>query len=111
VSTSAITGTNPTAAADTSNSSNSTTKTNDGLGENAFLQLLVTQLQHQDPLQPQDDSQFLAQLAQFSSLEQLTQISGSIQQLVTLAGGTTPTSASSTSKSSSDSNSGTTGGN
>jgi flagellar basal-body rod modification protein FlgD len=111
VSTSAITGTSPTAAADTSTSSNSTTKTNDGLGENAFLQLLVTQLQHQDPLQPQDDSQFLAQLAQFSSLEQLTQISGSIQQLVTLAGGTTPTSDSSTSKSSSDSNSGTTGGN
>jgi flagellar hook assembly protein FlgD len=111
VSTPAI-GTNPTAAADTSNSSNSTTKKDDGLGENAFLQLLVTQLQHQDPLQPQDDSQFLAQLAQFSSLEQLTQISGSIQQLVTLAGGTPTTSDSSTSKnSSSDSNSGTTGGN
>jgi flagellar hook assembly protein FlgD len=116
VSTSAInSGTNPTAAADTSTSSNSTNKTNDGLGENAFLQLLVTQLQHQDPLQPQDDSQFLAQLAQFSSLEQLTQISNSIQQLVTLAGGTSTTSNSSTSAStstnrSSDSNSGT-GGN
>jgi flagellar basal-body rod modification protein FlgD len=37
--------------------------------KNAFLQLLVAQLQHQDPLQPQDGSQFLAQLAQFQQLE------------------------------------------
>jgi flagellar basal-body rod modification protein FlgD len=44
------------------------------LGKDAFLSLLVTQLQHQDPLQPQDDSQFLAQLAQFTSLESLQQI-------------------------------------
>lgn len=43
----------------------------DALGRNAFLNLLVTQLQHQDPLQPQADGAFLAQLAQFSSLEQL----------------------------------------
>jgi flagellar basal-body rod modification protein FlgD len=47
----------------------------DGLGRDAFLSLLVTQLQHQDPLQPQADGEFLAQLAQFSSLEQLTTIS------------------------------------
>jgi flagellar basal-body rod modification protein FlgD len=119
VSTSAISGSNPVAAADTSNSSknakDSTTTpgVDSGLGQNAFLQLLVTQLQHQDPLQPQDDTQFLAQLAQFTSLEQLTQINTSMQQLVTLAGGTSSsnsTSDSSTSKSSS-SDSGTTGGN
>jgi flagellar basal-body rod modification protein FlgD len=42
------------------------------LGKDAFLQLLMTQLQHQDPTQPQDDSAFIAQLAQFSSLEKLT---------------------------------------
>lgn len=47
---------------------------NDDLGKNAFLQLLVTQLQHQDPLDPQDNSEFLAQLAQFTSLESLQQI-------------------------------------
>ena len=47
------------------------TKGTSALGKDAFLQLLVTQLQHQDPLQPQDNSEFVAQLAQFSSLEEL----------------------------------------
>lgn len=47
------------------------TKADDSLGRNAFLNLLVTQLQHQDPTQPQADGEFLAQLAQFSQLEQL----------------------------------------
>jgi flagellar basal-body rod modification protein FlgD len=46
-----------------------------GLGKDAFLQLMVTQMRYQDPLQPQDNSQFLAQLAQFTSLEQMTNIS------------------------------------
>ena len=46
----------------------------DALGRDAFLTLLVTQLQHQDPLEPQADGEFLAQLAQFSSLEQLQDI-------------------------------------
>ena len=44
------------------------------IGKDAFLSLLVTQLQHQDPLDPQDNSEFLAQLAQFTSLESLQQI-------------------------------------
>lgn len=42
-----------------------------GLGRDAFLNLLVTQMQNQNPLEPQADGAFLAQLAQFSSLEQL----------------------------------------
>ena len=46
----------------------------ESLGREAFLQLLVTQLRHQDPLQPQANGEFIAQLAQFSSLEQLTHI-------------------------------------
>jgi flagellar basal-body rod modification protein FlgD len=46
----------------------------DPLGRDMFLQLLVTQLQHQDPMQPQENGEFLAQLAQFSSLESLQQI-------------------------------------
>jgi flagellar basal-body rod modification protein FlgD len=46
----------------------------EALGKDAFLSLLVTQLQHQDPLDPQDNSEFLAQLAQFSSLESLQNI-------------------------------------
>lgn len=40
------------------------------LGRDEFLQLLVAQLQHQDPLSPQDNGEFVAQLAQFSSLEE-----------------------------------------
>jgi flagellar basal-body rod modification protein FlgD len=52
------------------------------LGEDAFMQLLVTQLKNQDPTQPQDSSQFVTQLAQFSSLEKLTTMN---QSLTTLA--------------------------
>ena len=102
-----------TAAADTATDKSKTDQMGTGLGQDAFLKLLVTQLQHQDPLQPQDDSQFLAQLATFSSLEQLTTISASIQQLVTLAGGTAATSNSATSANSTktDATPSTTGGN
>lgn len=53
----------------------------DGLGRDAFLRLLVTQLQHQDPTKPQADGEFLAQLAQFSALEKLSEIADSIQRL------------------------------
>lgn len=55
----------------------------DALGRNAFLNLLITQLQHQDPTQPQADGEFLAQLAQFSTLEQLEQMN---KKLDTIAG-------------------------
>lgn len=53
----------------------------DALGRDTFLQLLITQLQHQDPTQPKDDAEFLAQLAQFSSLEKLTNIETSLNTL------------------------------
>jgi flagellar hook assembly protein FlgD len=43
----------------------------DALDKDAFLTLLVAQLTHQNPLEPQADGEFLAQLAQFSSLESL----------------------------------------
>ena len=52
------------------------------LGKDAFLKLLVTQLQHQDPTKPQADAEFIAQLAQFSSLEQLTDIAKGVETLV-----------------------------
>ena len=54
------------------------TKGTTALGKDAFLTLLVTQLQHQDPLSPQDNSEFVAQLAQFSSLEALQNLSSSM---------------------------------
>ena len=45
------------------------------------MKLLVTQLQHQDPTAPKDDSQLIAQLAQFSSLERLTTIDQSLAHI------------------------------
>jgi flagellar basal-body rod modification protein FlgD len=51
------------------------------LGKNDFLNLLVTQLQHQDPLNPADSTEFTAQLAQFSSLEQLNNINDNLKNM------------------------------
>ncbi|MDR0958193.1 MAG: hypothetical protein LBM16_03175 [Clostridiales bacterium] len=48
-------------------------KTND-LDKDAFLKLLITQLQYQDPLNPMDNQQFAAQMAQFTALEQMTNL-------------------------------------
>ena len=58
--------------------SSSTTKT---LGKNDFLKMLVAQLQNQDPLNPLDGTDFAAQLAQFSSLEQLTTMNAQLGSL------------------------------
>ncbi len=53
----------------------------DELGKDAFLKLLTTQLQHQDPLNPMENAEFVAQLAQFSSLEQLQGLSDGMESL------------------------------
>jgi len=62
----------------TTGSTSTTTTRQDNLGRDAFLQLLTTQLAHQDPVQPQADGEFIAQLATFSSLEQLTEMRKSL---------------------------------
>ena len=55
---------------------------NQFVSEQTFLQLLVTQLQNQDPLNPQDASQFVAELSSFSSVEQLTALSTSMASVL-----------------------------
>lgn len=62
---------------------NSTTQAKDGgtLGQQEFLQLLVTQLQNQDPMNPQDGAEFASQLAQFNSVEQLIQVNSGLSDL------------------------------
>lgn len=55
------------------------TGTDSVLGRDAFLKLLITQLENQDPLNPMEDKEFTAQLAQFSSLEKLSDISESLK--------------------------------
>jgi flagellar basal-body rod modification protein FlgD len=54
---------------------------NNAMGQDAFLKLLVAQLKNQDPLNPQDNYEFVAQLAQFSSLEQTIGINDRLDQL------------------------------
>jgi flagellar basal-body rod modification protein FlgD len=68
---------------DTSTSTTSSSGTS-SLGQDAFLQLLVTQLEYQDPLDPMDDQDFVAELATFSSLEQLTEINTGIDSLISV---------------------------
>jgi flagellar basal-body rod modification protein FlgD len=59
-------------------------RTNVGADQTTFLKLLIAQMKHQDPLAPQDSTQYIAQLAQFSSLEQLTSINQKLGQLLDL---------------------------
>ncbi|MBO6304543.1 MAG: flagellar biosynthesis protein FlgD [Selenomonadaceae bacterium] len=51
------------------------------LDKNAFLKLMVTQMQYQDPLDPQDNSEYVAELAQFSALEQMTNVSSGVAEV------------------------------
>jgi flagellar basal-body rod modification protein FlgD len=65
-----------------SNTSTTTASAQETLGKDDFLRLLVAQLKAQDPLNPMEATEFTAQLAQFSSLEQMTNINSTLEELV-----------------------------
>jgi len=62
-----------------------TSKPTQEIGKTEFLKLLVTQLQHQDPMNPVDNQEFIAQLATFSSLEQLISINRAVTKMAGLS--------------------------
>lgn len=64
-------------------SSTVTTKKDNTLGQDAFMQMLLAQLRNQDPLNPMDGKDFAAQLAQFSSLQQLSNLNTTMSSLPT----------------------------
>ncbi len=76
--TSAVGNTNVVVAdSDYLSSKSDATKKEDALGKDAFIQMLVTQMKYQDPLNPMDNQEMLAQLAQFTALEQMMNVAKS----------------------------------
>ena len=59
-------------------------KASQELGKDDFLKLLMTQMTHQDPTEPMDNSQFIAQMAQFSSLEQMYNVSNGFNKMASI---------------------------
>lgn len=65
---------------DTSSSSSLSDATS--LGKDEFLTLLIAQLENQDPLEPMENTEFASQLAQFSSLEQMTNVNTNLESIM-----------------------------
>lgn len=77
-----VSGVGGTGSNSAANALTNLTASNSFVSQNTFLTLLITQLKNQDPLNPQDSSQFVSQLAQFTSLQQMTQVSKGMEQVL-----------------------------
>jgi flagellar basal-body rod modification protein FlgD len=63
-------------------------KVQQNLGKDDFLKILITQLSYQDPTSPMEDKEFIAQMAQFSTLEQMTGMAADFNRLTAMLTGT-----------------------
>ncbi len=70
-------------AAATAQQQSASSSQSTSLGKDDFLKLLTTQLQQQDPTQPMDNTAFVAQLAQFSALEQMSNVNANLTTMIT----------------------------
>src|SRR3954462_14935667 len=76
-----LTGAATTATTGTTSTKKTDASGNQILGKDDFLKLMVAQMKNQDPMNPSDDKDNIAQMAQFSSLEQITNLANATQEL------------------------------